>query len=396
LVLLAATAWFPTTTSAVLAGFLALLSLVWLKRHFDIWRAGQEHLLSEADADCDDTRFPGVSVLVAAKDEEANIEQCARGLLAQDYPHFEVLVINDRSTDGTGKIIDRLAAETSRFRAVHVTELPEGWFGKNNAMRTGVAAARHELLIFSDADCSFDSPQLLRAAVSYARRNGVEFLSVLPRLEAIDWWERVIQPVAGGVMVYWTPPHKVNDPRSSCAYANGAFMLMTRQAYARLGGHEAVKATLNEDMHFARRAKAEGVALRVLRSKEMYRVRMYVGLKQIWRGWSRIFYGCFGTFPKLLASVMMLTFASVMPYVVLVGAMLGGEAWRGVAAAAGLCVLAQQSVLWRYYPLSGIPAPYAMTYPLGAFMCLGITLDAMTRLSGRKTTWRGTAYAKGA
>ena len=127
--------------------------------------------------------------------------------------------------------------------------------------------ATGELLCFSDADCAYDSPLLLRAAVSFARREGIEFLSVLPRLEANSLWEKVIQPVAGAIMVFWFPPQKVNDPRCREAYANGAFMLMTRRAYEAIGGHEYAKATLNEDMHMARQAGCVGVRLQVLQSR---------------------------------------------------------------------------------------------------------------------------------
>lgn len=374
-----------------------LLALVWLKRHIDLNRAARDRQLTDSDADEGlPVPLPKLSLLVAAKDEAANIERCVRGLLAQDYPNFELIVINDRSGDGTDRIIDDLARSDPRLRPIHIRALPDGWFGKNHAMHQGVFAAGGDLLCFSDADCEFDSPKLLRAAVHVAGRNAIDLLSVLPRLETKSVWERVVQPVAGGVMVYWTPPHKVNNPRSRCAYANGAFMLMSRTTYDRLGGHAAVKATLNEDMHFARRAKALGLRLHVIRGTSMLRVRMYVGFRQIWRGWSRIFYGCFGTFPKLLASVLMLSLASLSPLITMLGAgAFGADAGR-VAAAAGIALLAQQSVLWRYYPVCGAAAPYALTYHLGALVCLGVTLNAMSRLSGVRTSWRGTVYHKGA
>jgi cellulose synthase/poly-beta-1,6-N-acetylglucosamine synthase-like glycosyltransferase len=188
----------------------------------------------------------------------------------------------------------------------------------------------------------------------------------------------------------------VNDPRCSAAYANGAFMLMTRQAYAAIGGHEYAKATLNEDMHMARQAKRVGVRLRVVQSERLYRVRMYTGIKQIWRGWSRIFYGCFGTLPRLLVSTLMLSVFSISPYVTLTVSPLLGAAGGWLAVAAGLAIVAQQSILLRFYALTGSAPGWALTYPVGAAMCLGMTLNAMTRLGGKTTNWRGTAYAGGA
>jgi len=388
-------AWFWITLA---------IGLVWLRRHLQVNRGGKEHVLSEQDAQtvdqsgggADSNGWPSLSVVVAAKDEEQNIARCIDGLLAQDYPRLQVIIANDRSRDRTPQIIDDYARRDPRLTAVHVRELPAGWFGKNNAMREAMQQATGELLCFSDADCAYDSPLLLRAAVSFARREGIEFLSVLPRLEANSLWEKVIQPVAGAIMVFWFPPQKVNDPRCREAYANGAFMLMTRRAYEAIGGHEYAKATLNEDMHMARQAKRVGVRLQVLQSAGLYRVRMYTGLKQIWRGWTRIFYGCFGTLPRLLASVIMLSIFSVSPYVALLASPLIGGSGVWLAAAAAFAIVSQQSILMRFYALTGNAPGWALSYPVGATVCLGMTLNAMTRLTGKTTNWRGTAYAGGA
>lgn len=375
-----------------------LVGVAWFKRHLDINRGRQEPVLRadepgpQRSAAADE--LPSLTMLVAGKDEEANIERCARGLMAQHYPRLEIILVDDRSADRTPEIIDRLAAEDPRVTTLHVTSLPAGWFGKNHAMHMGVGRAGGEWLCFSDADCTYDSPELLAAAMRFALREGVEFLSVLPVLEAGSLWERIVQPVAGAIMVFWFPPQKVNDPRSTRAYANGAFMLMSRAAYERLGGHEPVKATLNEDMHLARRAKQLGVSLRVIRCDGLYRVRMYTGFKQIWRGWSRIFYGCFGTFPRLLVSVLMLSIFSVGPWVTVASALATGQHW--FSAAGFFTILGQQTVIWRFYALTGNGAAWGLTYPVGALICLGMTLNAMTRLFGTKTTWRGTNYSGGA
>lgn len=374
----------------------ALLSIVWLRRHIDLNRgAGPE--LSPDEPGPPGAELPALTMLVAAKDEEVNIGRCIAGLLAQDYPNLQVVVINDRSDDRTGAIIDEWAARDDRLVPVHVQTLRDGWFGKNNAMREGVQRATGEWLCFSDADCAYDSTRLLSSAMRFALREKADFLSVLPELEIGSFWERIVQPVAGAIMVFWFPPHKVNDPRHPHAYANGAFMLMSRQAYDRLGGHEPVRQTLNEDMHMARRAKQLGLRLRVIRGGQQYRVRMYTTFRQIWRGWSRIFYGCLGTFPRMLASVAMLSIFSVSPYVTLVLSPLAGPAWPWLFGAAAAAVVSQQSIMWRFYAITRNGAPWALTYPLGAALCLGMTLDSMRRLRGAATTtWRGTVYRGGA
>jgi chlorobactene glucosyltransferase len=384
----AATVWFWIT---------CLIGLVWLKRHIDLNRGRNEPVLRPDEPGVDEAELPPLSMLVAAKDEEQNIGRCLEGLLAQEYPRLQIVIINDRSADRTGEIIDAFAAGDSRVTAVHIKDLPPGWFGKNNAMRAGVEQATGDWLCFSDADCAYDSPHLLTAAMRFALREQVDFLSVLPRLEANTFWERVVQPVAGAIMVFWFPPQKVNSPKSNRAYANGAFMLMPRRTYDAIGGHEPVKATLNEDMHMARRVKAAALRLQVIRGGDLYHVRMYTGIKAIWRGWSRIFYGCFGTFSRLLVSFLMLSVFSLSPYVTLLASPLAGNAWAWFAGAAGFAILGQQTLLWRFYAVTGNRPPWALTYPLGAGLCLGMTLNAVRRL-GRAgtTTWRGTVYRGGA
>ena len=159
-------------------------------------------------------------------------------------------------------------------------------------------------------------------------------------------------------------------------------MLMPRTTHDAIGGHEAVKATLNEDMHMARLVKAAGLRLRVIQGGGLYRVRMYAGLKQIWRGWSRIFFGCFGTFPRLLVSVIMLSVFSLSPYMTLLASVAASGTWPWLPAAAIFAIVGQQSVLWRFYGVTGNRPAWAISYALGAALCLGMTLNAMRRLGG--------------
>ncbi|MBL8879235.1 MAG: glycosyltransferase [Phycisphaerales bacterium] len=375
---------------------LLLIAFVWLRRHADLNRGQRDHALTADDARRAPGFRPKVTMIVAGKEEEANIAQCVQGMLGQDYPGLQVIAVNDRSVDRTGAILDEMAARSPRLEAVHIRHLPEGWFGKNNAMRAGLERATGEWFCFTDADCKFDSRSLVSAAVGYAGENNIDFLSVLPKLEAETFWERVVQPVAGGILIFWNPPQKVNSPNCKQAYANGAFMLMSRRAYDALGGHDAVKATLNEDMHMARRAKQLGIRLHVMRNADMYRCRMYTGFRQIWRGWSRIFYGSFGTLPRLIISFLFLAIFSVSPYVALLTAGFVGSWGDWLAIAGAAAVASQQSILWRYYDFSGIPGRWALTYPLGAVLCLGMICNAMLRVGGAtRTVWRGTTYVGG-
>lgn len=384
----------------ILLGLNAVVMAVWLGRHISIYRAGRllppltpEHYPGPTDD------LPPLSMLVAAKDEERNIEGCVKSLLRQEHPNLQVIAINDRSLDKTGAILDRLAEGDARFQAIHIRELRSGWFGKNNAMREGVEAATADWLCFTDADCVLESPRCLAIAMRYAAEKNVDFLSILPNLDNNSFWERVIQPACGGIMMIWFNPLKVNDPAKANAYANGAFMLMKRSCYDAIGGHEAFKSEVNEDMHMARRAKAVGQRLRVVSNENLYAVRMYNSFAQTWNGWSRIFYGCFGSFRRLILSSVVVVIFSMLPWATLIGsaiaALPGGESqvpsiltW----IAAGACA-AQLSVMFRFYRLSHSSAIHAVFYPVGAAVGLGALINAMRRLHGRSTTtWRGTVY----
>ncbi|MCZ6698117.1 MAG: glycosyltransferase family 2 protein, partial [Planctomycetota bacterium] len=380
---------------------LSVVSMVWLIRHYHITIAQRLRPPIHSGMYRDPAgRLPSITWLVAAKDEESNIESCLQSLTSQDYPDLQIIAINDRSEDETGRIIDRLAGDDDRLTAVHVDRLRQGWFGKNNAMREGVERAGGEWFCFTDADCVQTSKRSLTVAMQYALEHELDFLSVLPTFEARTFWERVIQPACGGIMMIWFNPMKVNDPRRSNAYANGAFMLMRRSCYDAIGGHEPVKTEVNEDMHMARRAKQAGQRLVVVSNEDLYRVRMYASLAEIWSGWSRIFYGCFESYRRLILSSLAVLVFTLVPWLSLI-ALVGIESVGAAMAVAGawlpavaaVACLAQMSVMARFYALSRIHPLYAALYPIGAIIGLGTLVNAMRRLHGRKTTtWRGTTY----
>jgi chlorobactene glucosyltransferase len=381
---------------------LAGVGVVWLQRHWQL-----NHAQREGDALTPDS-YPApaehaerLSVIIAAKDEAENIERCVRSLLRQDHPNFELIVVNDRSTDETPAILERLAAESGgRLQLVHVQALRPGWFGKANAMREGAARAGGEWLCFSDADCVQLSDSTLSVAVQEARRYQADFLSVLPQLETNTTWERIIQPVCGGVMMIWFRPQQVNDPRSPAAYANGAFMLIRREAYQRFGGHEAVRTVINEDMHMALLCKQHGLRLRVVRGQGLYSVRMYRTFPQIFKGWSRIFFGCFGTWRLLTMTPLVMLVMGLLPWISAAAAWITIAAtaawwpgwWWAVAGVSTAALLAQQSVIARYYRFTGSKGYLAPTYPLAALLVIGMLLNAMTKRAGGSVNWRGTVY----
>jgi len=384
----------------VLTVFSVLVTVVWVSRHVMIHQQQRSGQMLGPDCPGPGDEPPPLSVIVAAKDEEACIERCVRSMLDQDYPNFEVIVCNDRSDDNTAAIVQRIADEDTRLRLVNIESLPEGWCGKNNAMQTGIAQSSGEWICMIDADCRQTSNRTLSVALKYALDNDIDLFSILPDLEMNGFWEKVIQPVCSGVMMIWFSPNKVNNPDKPNAYANGAFMLMRREVYQAIGTHEAVKDQVNEDMHMADRIKKSGKKLRVLRSDGLYTVRMYTSFKQIIRGWSRIFFGTFGTLKRLTISFLLMAVMGLLPYAAALVGFLGFHSGGSIAALvcgiAGLAGVAMQmSVIFRYYRLLGNAGALAVTYSMACIITLVVIIISMTKLRpGATVTWKSTSYSR--
>jgi len=358
-----------------------------------------------------------VTVLVAAKDEEDNVEACVRSLLEQDYPNFRVVAIDDRSADRTAEILDRLARHhPDRLDVLHVRELPEGWFGKYHALHAGVQRADGDWLLFTDADCRFFSPAALSTAVAEAGRRRAELFSLTPALIIERAWEHVVQPVCAAILMLWFRPRRVNDPARSDAYANGAFLLITRACYDACGGHARVRDQTCEDMALARIAKASGRRISVARNEGVYGTRMYTTIREAWRGWSRIYFGALRTRTRIGLAIAFLCLFTLAPWASLMAASIGWWA-AGAASTAttantastasvgwwpalvGIWAAACAAQLWsvaRWYGLAGSRARWCFAYPVGGVFALGVLMDALLKAMGwTDTVWRGGRYRGG-
>jgi chlorobactene glucosyltransferase len=389
-----------TILPAVLTIVCGLVAAVWSTRHIRIWREHRRNDVLTPDSPVLEGERPRVSVFVAAKDEEENIGDCVTSMLQQDYGPFDVTAIDDRSSDKTATIVENLARRDQRLHLVRVRGLPAGWCGKCHAMWTGIPTTDSPWIVMTDADCRQLSPRTLSVAMRYAADRGVDMLSVLPELEMRGFWENVVQPVCSGVMMIWYPPDRVNNPVRKTAYANGAFILVKRSTYEAIGTHAAVRDKLMEDIHLAARVKQVGGTLRVVRSQGLYSVRMYTSLGQILRGWSRIFFGTFGTLPRLIVSLAVLLVMGVLPYVLAFYGLLSGSlddsTWWLAGGVVGLAAaVIQVSVIARFYRIAGARAGLAWTYPIGCGVVTAALLMAMSKhRPGATVVWRNTPYAK--
>lgn len=222
-----------------------------------------------------------VSVIVPARNEEASLGSCLESLVSQTGIDFEIIVVDDRSTDRTCEI----AESFSKVRVIEADPLPSRWTGKNNAVATGARAARGEWLLFTDADTVHTAGSLERA-IAEAKQSNADVFSYSPEQLAVTFWEMAILPVVFSELARQYPPSKVSDPGSPEAAANGQYILIRREVYDAIGGHAAVASEILEDVALARLVKKFGYKLR-FRYSESVRTRMYRSFAQLREGWTK-------------------------------------------------------------------------------------------------------------
>ena len=350
---------------------------------------------------------PTISVIVPARNEARNIGRCVSALLAQTYPSFEVIVVDDRSTDATADILAGLALEgqangggrAGQLRIIAGEPLPSGWAGKPHALAQGVTAARGEWLCFVDAD-TFARPTLLADAYATAQAERADLFSILTSQQLGTFWEKVVMPVVFSALAFGFPPQYVNDPHRPEAIANGQFILIRRGVYEAVGGHGALRASLVEDKALAEAVKHAGYRLLLADGRHLAETRMYTSLAELWEGWTKnMFLGLQGRpWLLLIGAVTSLTGALVLP-----GWLLASLAW--LAAGGGLpaaLVCLESLVVWALVLRARAEVAramelspwYALTFPLGTLLFAGMLLASTVRVvSGRGVVWKGRTYA---
>jgi glycosyltransferase involved in cell wall biosynthesis len=225
---------------------------------------------------------PAVSVIVPARNEEACLGECLASLVAQTGVAFEIIVVDDHSTDRTCEI----AASFSGVRVIDAGPLPADWTGKNNAVAAGAREARGAWLLFTDAD-TVHLPGSLARSLAEARQNDVALLSYSPEQITVTFWEKVVMPAIFSGLAARYRPSEVNDPNSRMAAANGQYILIRRDVYDALGGHAAIAGDLLEDVALARRVKGSGRKIFFRYGGDAVRTRMYRNFAQLREGWTK-------------------------------------------------------------------------------------------------------------
>jgi len=343
--------------------------------------------LRRATARARDTTGPLVSVIVPARDEERSIARCVNSLLAQDYTNYEVLVVDDESSDATGAIVSDAAMRDDRLKLVPSAPLPDGWIGKPHALSRGVAASSGEILVLTDAD-TVHEPSSISWAVTNLRVHDADLLSGYLRQEYGSLGEAITVPILYAMMMLVPLSLVPRKTHPRIAFSIGQFVVTRRDALDGVGGFEAIRDEIAEDMAMGMRMKEYGYRVVFLDAKEVASCRMYTGFRDAFDGLKRTIYSAVGGRPSAVVAISAIVLGLiVMPVVLaLVSAARFESPALPVAVAIALFVAQWAALGWdRNLPLSTV-ALYPLVF-LNLVLILGASM--MGTGFGLGVTWKG-------
>ncbi|HEU4402212.1 MAG TPA: glycosyltransferase [Candidatus Polarisedimenticolia bacterium] len=383
---------------AVAGAFFGLLVLLGSRNILLLDEALAAEGLSTAPAGL---RLPSLAVVVTARDEAAGIETTVRRLLAQRYPALEVIVVDDRSTDGTGDILDRLAAETPRLVVVHNRSLPQGWLGKCNACRLGAGRAGGEWILFTDGDVALATDDLLARVVALAERRRLDHVAVLPDLRPMSPLQGGLVAAFGQMFVLAARAFEMPRDLSRGGAGVGAFNLMKRSAYERVGGHDLVRLDMGDDFKLGRLLKESGARQRLFFGVSLVRCSWHEGTLRVIRGLEKNFFaGLDYSVAQLVAFSAVLLLISFGPAAAaILATLLAPRGTPALVLAAGWLPFALQFGFLLYGYLTqgrryGVPPlRTALLHPLSVLLLLAAAWNSAIRTLLRGgVTWRETFY----
>ncbi len=330
---------------------------------------------------------PKVSIVIPARNEEKRIEEALHSVLAQDYAPLEFILVDDRSEDRTGAILDRMAAADPRLQVVHVAELPPGWMGKNHALHLGAHRADGEILLFTDADIVMD-PTTLRRAVAYFLEQSLDHLTAAP-------WVRMpgllLESFVGTFALFFalfTRPWKIKDPKSTKHLGIGAFNLVRASVYKALGGHAPIALRPDDDLKLGKLFKKNGHRQEFVYAKELIQVQWYDSVKELIHGLEKnSFAGLEYRVGAVAASVTAVVVLHLWPWVA-VFVTDGPTRWLNAAVIAIILLLC-----WWNAPLAGVRRWLGIFYPVAtALFAYIIVRSTVLTLRQGGVRWRGTLY----
>jgi glycosyltransferase involved in cell wall biosynthesis len=327
--------------------------------------------------------------IVPARNEEAVIAACVASLANQ--PEIaEILVVNDQSTDGTTSVVRSFMENIPNLRLLESGELPDGWVGKNHALWVGVREAKSPWLLFTDADAEHERDSVSRA-LQVANEQGAALVSFSPEQITETWYEKALIPFIYLRLAKRFSYENVNDPNSSAAAANGQFLMMRRDVYDAIGGHEGVAGEVLEDVALAIRVKAAGHRISFGSGKGIVRVRMYRSFQEMWQGWKKNLYRLMGGTPRAVFREM----ESNLPWIPLLVIVLGLK-YPFLLFLGALLLIARQTSYGLDLVRNQYPFSFIFYYvPAVALYVAVLWASYRSHVNGR-IQWKGREYSVGA
>jgi cellulose synthase/poly-beta-1,6-N-acetylglucosamine synthase-like glycosyltransferase len=335
-----------------------------------------------------DTECPTVSILFAARDEEEKLPGALATFLAQDYPRYEVVAVNDRSEDATEAILDAAGREDARLKVIRITSLPAGWLGKPYALQQAYEKSTGEWLVLTDADVHF-APDVLRRAIALVEKNKWDHMPLLADAKMFTFGEKVVMTFVAFAFVLATRPWNVNKPHSPAYIGVGAFQLIRRSTYEKMGTHRRLAMEVIDDVKVGKLVKETGGRSGVAKAGQTVSVYWHSGVRNIIRGTEKNFFATTG-FRWWIAGAQLFSIALMWLFPLLAVPFVHGWA-RGFALAAIAVPMIAQAGAAKEFRVSVF---YALTQPVGAAIFFWMLLrSTIITMRNGGIVWRGTFYS---
>jgi len=339
---------------------------------------------------------PSVNIIVPARNEERFIGNCLESILNQDYPNYSIIAIDDSSTDRTAQLIKDYAGKSRKIVFVEAGPKPDGWVGKNWACYQGYLKSDADLLLFTDADSEY-SKSLVSLAVSHVISEGLDALTLIPRLICIDPWTKITLPFLSTFLHSRYSPLRVNDPVHGIGYFFGSFYIIRRSVYEAIGTHSDVRNELVEDGALGFRVKKSGFKLKMLRGEHLFSAIWARDFSSLWNGLGRLIIPLYAISKfNSIAIFLVSFFLFLAPFLVLPYslAFIDGIITRMLFAVSSVaCVLITASGMFEAHAGLKINPLYALAAPLSAAIIAFGFLSGIVKAGRKKgVQWRGRDY----
>jgi len=368
-------------------GSLGFVTLLWILLGIDLALGVPSMPPLAKFAPLADDGCPTVSVLFGARDEAEKMPAALETFLSLDYPRYEVIAVDDRSEDATGAILASAAHKNARLHPVRIDSLPAGWLGKPHALQTAYENSTGDWLVFTDADVHF-APDLLRRAIALAEAKGWDHLTLLGEPKMYTLGEKIAMTFFGLALVGGTRPYAASNPRSTWYAGVGAFQLMRRSAYEKMGTHRRLAMEVIDDVKLGKIAKEAGIRSGVARAGKSVSVHWHAGVANIVRGTTKNFFASSG-YRLWLSSLHIFGLLLMCIFPVIALPFVHGLARALALASIAFPVIAEIGVALEF----GAPVIYAFTYPIGALVFVWMIMrSTFVTLRQGGIVWRGTFY----